>query len=80
MTKAWTCFPCQVVFADTRNQAINLANRKDLGDTGFLHIQAHRFPVADDLAPPGTIWIGPEDLPPELRHRAGDFWDLEWDG
>lgn len=87
MTKAWDCFPPfdgdpyrLLVFADTRNQARSLANRKDPGDTGFLHMRARRFPAADGLAPPDTVWIGPDDLPPELRHRAGDFWDLEWDG
>jgi hypothetical protein len=84
-TKAWDCFPSDgdpyrlVVFADTRNQACYLAHREDPGDTGFLHMRARRFPVADGLAPSGTVWIGPGDLPPDLRHRAGDFWDLERD-
>ena len=85
MTNAWDCFPSDgdpyhlVVFADTRNQARYLAYREDPGETGFLHMRARRFPVADGLAPSGTVWIGPFDLPPDLRHRAGDFWDLERD-
>lgn len=86
MTTAWDCFPSEgdcyrlVVFADTRNQARSLAHRGDPGETGFLHMRARRFPAADGLAPPGTVWIGPDDLPPELRHRAVDFWDPGWDG
>jgi hypothetical protein len=86
MTKAWDCFPSDgdpyrlVAFADTRNQARCLALREDPGDTGFLHMRARRFPIADGLAPSGAVWIGPADLPPELRHRAGEFWDLERDG